>query len=908
MDSHMEHSEAGRSNLPVVFVGPSIPLHEARKIVDADFRPPCRRGDLANLPGGSLIGLIDGVFYQNDAVSPRELVYALQRGVRILGSSSMGALRAVEVPGIQGVGHVYEMYKSGVIDSDDEVALIFDSEKLVPLTVPLVNVRYAVERLHQSGTINSSVSARILEAAQKLHFTERTYRRILQAADLGNKADAEDLLNLLKSFDLKRDDARLLLERLAQIVQSSPASAVIPNQNGGIQTRPDYGPEDNFANVKVSDEADAIAPVLIWEMGVAVPFLELVLFLKLTGNFERYARNALLRLQSQQGGRLPQPLSGPGMEELKEDFHRLCRAWGWKTEREVQVTMTDLGVGFKDALRQLKDEAIVCRTVAAFARNPDTSFLKTLRYELFFDDLALKREAMRYGSFKTLGAEGCVMSEEAEKAARSVMCRLHGVPGWERLSDRLSDLGITEADVRQFFATLTNVRERSSAILSFGEPADELKTLADESFGLQPSLKSSGEHRFCLSIEQAYQHVTRFRELIGVTRVGMITGLTELEGVHVCQAARPDGAWSSSYGSGKSETKEGAIVGSIMEETEKWAQEQFQGDPVWSSYALLREQKNALDPKFLDLPYDSIYDENLEFAWQECFDLIQGRPIWVPLAAIACSFNAGKNNIYHSKRGARVTFSTNGLASGFTLAEALVHATCEYIERHAARMSELRVENPGLSDQREWPRQINPFTLPEAIRKLIERLGLAGCKIGIWDITSEVSVPTLSVRITKNREVARGWAAHPNPSVACHMAILEACQTIVAAVAAGREDLTIQARSLGRHERSSPLRTAAHLFWENGDEGCISLSQIQGLVADDAYSEFTWIRTRLMEAGVRHLIAIDLTRKEMKPACAVRVILPGLETNNPYFCGLRARLALLSDMIPRDSDFNSAVT
>jgi len=53
-----------------------------------------------------------------------------------------------------------------------------------------------------------------------------------------------------------------------------------------------------------------------------------------------------------------------------------------------------------------------------------------------------------------------------------------------------------------------------------------------------------------------------------------------------------------------------------------------------------------------------------------------------------------------------------------------------------------------------------------------------------------------------------------------------------------------------------------------------------------------------MAAGVKHFIAVDLTREEMKPARAVRVILPELETNNPYYCGPRARIALISDIVP----------
>ena len=158
-------------------------------------------------------------------------------------------------------------------------------------------------------------------------------------------------------------------------------------------------------------------------------------------------------------------------------------------------------------------------------------------------------------------------------------------------------------------------------------------------------------------------------------------------------------------------------------------------------------------------------------------------------------------------------------------------------------------------------------------------------------------MPTFLARVVQDQSVARGTAAHPNPSVAAQMALLEAAQTIVAAVAAGREDLTVQARSLGRHERSTPLRAAANSFWQDENERRLKFDELEGLVASDCYTEFKWVRERLMAAGVKHFIAVDLTREEMKPARAVRVVLPELETNNPYYCGPRARIALISDMV-----------
>ena len=83
----------------VVFLGPSLPADRARQILEADYRPPARRGDIyqAAEAGAKVICLIDGVFFQDCSVAHKEVLYALGRGCRVLGASSMGARRAAEL-------------------------------------------------------------------------------------------------------------------------------------------------------------------------------------------------------------------------------------------------------------------------------------------------------------------------------------------------------------------------------------------------------------------------------------------------------------------------------------------------------------------------------------------------------------------------------------------------------------------------------------------------------------------------------------------------------------------------------------------------------------------------------------------------------------------------------------------
>jgi hypothetical protein len=36
-------------NLPIIYLGPSLEINKAKKIIDADFKPPAKKGDFINL-------------------------------------------------------------------------------------------------------------------------------------------------------------------------------------------------------------------------------------------------------------------------------------------------------------------------------------------------------------------------------------------------------------------------------------------------------------------------------------------------------------------------------------------------------------------------------------------------------------------------------------------------------------------------------------------------------------------------------------------------------------------------------------------------------------------------------------------------------------------------------------------
>jgi hypothetical protein len=208
----------------IVFLGPSLERESAETILAAEYRPPAKRGDLllAVRDGAEIIGLIDGVFHQESAVAHREILAAIRKGVTVVGSSSMGALRAAEMDtlGMTGIGEVYRMYRSGELVSDDEVALVFDPESGLSLSEPLVNIRFTLKDAERQGIVTARDHAALLAAARSIFYPQRTYGRIVsEAGDAIDLATRERFLAWMKlnAIDQKRKDAVAALEYIRGI-------------------------------------------------------------------------------------------------------------------------------------------------------------------------------------------------------------------------------------------------------------------------------------------------------------------------------------------------------------------------------------------------------------------------------------------------------------------------------------------------------------------------------------------------------------------------------------------------------------------------------------------------------------------------------------------------------------------
>ena len=213
----------------VIFAGPSVHGLDIPSFGDIAVRPPAMQGDIFRtcLSRPKAIGLIDGYFDGVPSVWHKEILWTLSQGIPVFGSASMGALRAAELDvfGMIGVGRIYQWYRDGVLEDDDEVALIHGPRETnyLPLSEPMVNVRSTCEAAVFAGVLQQLTADSIVASAKHIHYQDRTWDGVLEAVKAKSAATPE-----LAAFsqwkengyvDQKRQDAVLLISEILRFLE-----------------------------------------------------------------------------------------------------------------------------------------------------------------------------------------------------------------------------------------------------------------------------------------------------------------------------------------------------------------------------------------------------------------------------------------------------------------------------------------------------------------------------------------------------------------------------------------------------------------------------------------------------------------------------------------------------------------
>jgi YcaO-like protein with predicted kinase domain len=196
----------------------------------------------------------------------------------------------------------------------------------------------------------------------------------------------------------------------------------------------------------------------------------------------------------------------------------------------------------------------------------------------------------------------------------------------------------------------------------------------------------------------------------------------------------------------------------------------------------------SYDPRTLNLAPRSPLTAATVLNWVTAHGVLTGSAHPVPIDTVTLDFTT-------SDRWGRGLFNptSNGLASGNTMDEAVLHALLELVERDC--ITEYSLGSP--SDRR----YVDPATIrdPDASAVYTALRG-ANCRIVLCDITNRIGIPCYAAQIWSSDVPLRsgGFGCHVEPDLAAGRALSEAAQSRLAAVSGARDDIDADAYQPGR--------------------------------------------------------------------------------------------------------------
>jgi hypothetical protein len=336
-----------------IFTGPTLPPAEAAKILAAEYFPPAAIGDVykAAQKRPWAIGIIDGFFESTPSVWHKEVLWAMARGIHVFGASSMGALRAAELAdfGMVGVGAIFEAYRSGQLEDDDEVAVVHAPPELgyVQLSEAMVNIRVTLKKAADEGVLPPPHAAALTDIAKSLYYKNRSYDRVL--AEGAARQLPGDALARLKAWlphnqvNQKRLDAIAMLEAIgrAQAAELEPktVSYVFEHTTLWDSVEQEYGSASEPAG---NDRAP-------------VPSSDLLDEIRLDGAlYPKLRRDALLRALARQDA--DRRGLSPTVEQLQEATRRFSKHMGLRSPAELEDWLQRRGMSRDEFLCLMGDD------------------------------------------------------------------------------------------------------------------------------------------------------------------------------------------------------------------------------------------------------------------------------------------------------------------------------------------------------------------------------------------------------------------------------------------------------------------------------------------------------------------------------------------------------------------------
>jgi len=364
---------------------------------------------------------------------------------------------------------------------------------------------------------------------------------------------------------------------------------------------------------------------------------------------------------------------------------------------------------------------------------------------------------------------------------------------------------------------------------------------------------------------------------VGITRLANVTGLDSI-GIPVVMAVRPLSR-SLTVAQGKGSSLEAASASALMECFELHCAERHNLELRLSTERDLADAGIAYETDFA-MPVDANTSDRMPILWTAAHAVRSAlhqadaggspgaQPTLVPYELV--HMDRREPSPFGSPR---FLLSSNGLCSGNTVPEALLHGMCEVVERDASALFH------ALGDAAKDDRRLDLDTVDDpACNDMLKQFEAAGVGVIVWNETNDLGIAVFQCVIVDRDPnpfrylvPGRGYGAHPDRGIALLRALAEAAQSRLTFISGARDDLFhdeyLAQNSSGRIDRYradlvQPTPTCFH------DVPTTHFDQIGDAVQ--------FVDGQITQVTGSPPLYCDLSLPEI-PAAVVRVLAPGLE-------------------------------
>lgn len=364
---------------------------------------------------------------------------------------------------------------------------------------------------------------------------------------------------------------------------------------------------------------------------------------------------------------------------------------------------------------------------------------------------------------------------------------------------------------------------------------------------------------------ETFERVSPHLSRLGVTRVSRQTDLDKI-GISVWCAYSPN-AKSIVIAQGKGLDDNAARTSAVMEAIERSVATEPSCELITESQGSLRAKGQIINTlESLLEARGAVIQPDEEIVWARASDLVTGKPLWVPFDAV---------HLDRTAIAPRYWLSSDGLASGNTREEAVLHGLLERVERDALTLWEV---TPAVQ---RYQRRIDTANIANAeLAELLAKINKADMDVALFDITTDLDIPCVVALLGPNHkgrhpslrhvDITLGAGASTLPTIAAIRAVTEAAQSRMTFIAGARDDLlpsvfedTIASSTLSAFE-AVPSR---------------DLAGLPTLKAGAAESTLSVVLRQLQMRGITEIYAVDLS-PDWLPANVVKIFAPQLENPN----------------------------